>query len=338
MEISTSIDRGAVVDEVIDIDLDFSTDQLHDSEDNDYIAEKENSIIPQQCSVEYSARDVRDDNTTINGHSLQDMGASASGREDDLGDAELAGQGGNGDMEPISTSTDGLNRFAQPRGNYMQIQDQDNLISPTDQRYSRWPDYINTYERQISDVLPLSAATPAAEFHDGQNLRDISSPFRSTDDIEQELVQISVPSELDPGNESLEMSGSTWDVTPSEDASVAHIPPSLVGSSLVPRDESEPHQTDALEVLTYLHPVIVIYQDNEMSLFPPINQDHEHSQTYFLDNESYASESIGSLLSACRTVLAESIEEEEELQIMIHKMGLCISEVSSVTKTALRAC
>ena len=32
-----------------------------------------------------------------------------------------------------------------------------------------------------------------------------------------------------------------------------------------------------------LHPVIVVYEGNEMSLFPPIDQDAEQSQTYFLD-------------------------------------------------------
>lgn len=64
-----------------------------------------------------------------------------------------------------------------------------------------------------------------------------------------------------------------------------------------------------------------------MLLFPPVIQDHGHSQTYFLHDEAYAKDSIKNLLGACRTVLAESIEDEDELQITIEELGLCISEV-----------
>ncbi|KAF2815776.1 uncharacterized protein BDZ99DRAFT_122136 [Mytilinidion resinicola] len=74
-----------------------------------------------------------------------------------------------------------------------------------------------------------------------------------------------------------------------------------------------------------LHPVIVIYADNEpMSLFHPRVEDE--SQTYFLEDESIAHETIYELLQACRTVLGDTISDEDELEMDIAKLGLCIRE------------
>lgn len=80
----------------------------------------------------------------------------------------------------------------------------------------------------------------------------------------------------------------------------------------------------------YVHPVVVVYQDNEMSLFPPIDQDQEHSQTYLLHDETHAAGSINYLLGACRTVLGDSISEQDELEVQIEDLGLHLSEVNFV--------
>ena len=89
--------------------------------------------------------------------------------------------------------------------------------------------------------------------------------------------------------------------------------------------KSEPDRTNDPHSV---HPVIMIYQSNEMSLFPPVDQDTEESQTYFLDDESYATESLGTLFEHCRSVLADSINDTEELEIKIPELGLAITEVS----------
>ena len=80
--------------------------------------------------------------------------------------------------------------------------------------------------------------------------------------------------------------------------------------------------------LSGLHPIILMYQDNEMSLFPSTRKDTEQSQTYFLEHQSVAGESIGRLLQACRSVLANSIGEQDELELRIVELGLSIDEVS----------
>ena len=96
-------------------------------------------------------------------------------------------------------------------------------------------------------------------------------------------------------------------------------------------ESNEDDRQDAVPPTTQpLHPIVVVYQGNEMSLFPPVDQDTEQSQTYFLSNESYASESLTALFGRCRTVLADSIREDEELEIRIADLGLAINEVSIV--------
>ena len=83
----------------------------------------------------------------------------------------------------------------------------------------------------------------------------------------------------------------------------------------------------AMHQSTYLHPVIVVYQDSEMFLFPP-PQDNEESQTYFLQDESLANESMSELLQECRNLLGGSISENDELEIEIPLLNLRLGEVS----------
>ncbi len=78
----------------------------------------------------------------------------------------------------------------------------------------------------------------------------------------------------------------------------------------------------------HVHPVVVLYQDNEISLFPPIDSVDEHTNTYFLQNEQIAGDSIKALFGALRSILGESISEQEELMLDINDLDLHISEVS----------
>lgn len=77
----------------------------------------------------------------------------------------------------------------------------------------------------------------------------------------------------------------------------------------------------------HVHPVVVLYQDNEISLFPPLDSEDEHTNTYFLQNEQVAGDSIKALFGALRSILGESISEQEELVLDINDLDLHISEV-----------
>jgi hypothetical protein len=79
-----------------------------------------------------------------------------------------------------------------------------------------------------------------------------------------------------------------------------------------------------------LHPVVVVYQESEILLFPP--REEAQAQTYFLEDESLATRTIQSLLGACRLVLADSINDDEELELKITSLGLEICEVSFVNR------
>jgi len=92
--------------------------------------------------------------------------------------------------------------------------------------------------------------------------------------------------------------------------------------------DSAPEDSGSFHDRHPLHPVIVVYQESEILLFP--SHEEEQARTYFLEDESLASRTIQSLLGACRLVLADSINEDEELELKITSLGLEICEVSLV--------
>ena len=74
-----------------------------------------------------------------------------------------------------------------------------------------------------------------------------------------------------------------------------------------------------------IHPVTVLYQRSEISLFPPDEQGVE--QTYFLKDQSLVNQSIADILGACKLVLAESIGEQDELEMRFESLNLDFCEV-----------
>lgn len=76
--------------------------------------------------------------------------------------------------------------------------------------------------------------------------------------------------------------------------------------------------------VSYMHPIKVIYQDTEISLFPP--RDGDTSETYFLANEGLAHESIDGLLKECRTILGDHASSEDSLVLHVDSLGIELSE------------
>lgn len=85
--------------------------------------------------------------------------------------------------------------------------------------------------------------------------------------------------------------------------------------------EDQDHQNDE-----GLHPVKVLYQDSEISLFPPLEGDS--AETFFLHDEDVAYDSVGKLFSSLREVLLDNVAENEVLTIDIDSLGIQITEVS----------
>ena len=126
--------------------------------------------------------------------------------------------------------------------------------------------------------------------------------------------------------------------------------PKIVTSKSMSGTESSPGQDDEAPLLAVgqepqtlehsegpflrgsasVHPVTVIYQNNEISLFPLSEDEGEdRSSIYFLQDEQLASDDVRTLLDACRSVLGDSICEQDELMVEIETLGLHICEVGS---------
>ncbi|KAL9005572.1 MAG: hypothetical protein Q9188_001664 [Gyalolechia gomerana] len=79
---------------------------------------------------------------------------------------------------------------------------------------------------------------------------------------------------------------------------------------------------------SYVHPVVVLYEESEMFLFPPAAEEQDDDQTYFLTNEALAAEPIQTVLRECRNVLEGNISDQQELEVNVDALGLRICESS----------
>lgn len=75
-----------------------------------------------------------------------------------------------------------------------------------------------------------------------------------------------------------------------------------------------------------VHPVTLVYLEEEMSLFPPMLGDE--SSVYFLPDSTLADEPLDKLLAACREILAGTLDHHDELVLDIPSLGLHICEDS----------
>lgn len=93
-------------------------------------------------------------------------------------------------------------------------------------------------------------------------------------------------------------------------------------------DSHETEGQDTCEEDESLHPVKVLYQEAEISLFPPLEGDS--AETFFLHDEDIAYDNVGKLFSSLREVLLDNVAENEVLVIDIDSLGIQLTEVSNV--------
>ncbi|OKL64221.1 hypothetical protein UA08_01022 [Talaromyces atroroseus] len=98
-----------------------------------------------------------------------------------------------------------------------------------------------------------------------------------------------------------------------------------LSNTVDPHEEVENERDTVVKPrVPYIHPVKVIYQESEISMFPP--RDGDTSETYFLANEGLAHESIHSLLKECRTILGDHASPEDSLVFNVDSLGIELSE------------
>ncbi|KAI9791373.1 MAG: hypothetical protein M1816_003940 [Peltula sp. TS41687] len=82
----------------------------------------------------------------------------------------------------------------------------------------------------------------------------------------------------------------------------------------------------------HLHPITVLYQEMEMSLFPRrADKAARGKRTYFLKEESLADASTRELFQAMRLVLGGTVSEDDELELGVDLLDLYLTEGSSYT-------
>jgi hypothetical protein len=100
---------------------------------------------------------------------------------------------------------------------------------------------------------------------------------------------------------------------------------SAEGGSSMPGSEAEDERfADHRGHTTTLHTVKVNYQDTEICLFPP-NEDDD-SETFFLADVDLAYQTLDKLLGACHDIVAGTIGDDDELVLDIPSLGLHISQ------------
>lgn len=165
-------------------------------------------------------------------------------------------------------------------------------------------------------------AAPAGAQVDGQG---------QVEETDGETEHQGVKTEPHPDNQEASVTESA------ETPQVAETQPSSAPAVNQIADHSEPqeaehdaahhdqvHGTDENESL---HPVKVIYQDNEICLFPPLEGDS--AETFFLHDEDVAYESVSKLFSSLRDVLMDNVAYDEVLVIDIDSLGIQLTEDST---------
>ena len=314
MELSSEMNPPASAE---DIDIDLLTSDFPQEREDDFMAEDGRSVTDQELPDIEAPQAGNDDEMFDDEYLTGDLEENLSVHDEDLQDVEESIIGDGADTIISAIEANAVERSI--------------LRQEEDQATHTNMEAHETSEQYSKDILELtSQLDPANEQYEANADPQITDPQ-------------TMGSPRDPENGSSAHNSSTNTVI----SSYARKPENLAGiptthddqqepleSSLKPldntinQDESLASKSNSSRNSSYVHPVIVLYQDNEMSLFPPVSQDQEHSQTYLLQDETYAAGSINNLLGACRSVLGESISEQDELDIQVGELGLHITEVS----------
>lgn len=326
MEILADHEPEVLLDEDIDIKLDLVSNQSQDG-GNDSVVEDISSSTDQN-PIDASTSQIDSDNGMIqNTYSTHEPGVALSTQDDDLKDMECVALDHGVAIDFLHPDAQELDNVSESPRNNSQNRQEFHASSSEQERYSQ---QLGCHKNDMDN-------TSNRDFEIGARLQN---PLKSNFDVKiikalREEDDLTVIAHKGIGAQSLLDNevvapeiNSSWSVTAfNEDEANGYLSSSTMERRASFQEHNDDEYEDDLGDPVYSHPVVIVYRNDQMLLFPPVVQDHAHSQTYFLHDESYAKKNIKSLLGACRTVLAESIEDEDELEITIEELGLCISEV-----------
>ena len=330
MELVSDMDRRPATDEDNDIDLDLTGDQPED-DDDDYMIDDAHSDADQQLYHEDALQAGNDDEM------VDEDDAPAPQEDEDtmpINDEEL---------DDATFSTQEYHAKSVGEFYYSETLQDDPSFFGQDAPREEPAETVVTYGK---DIISMQEENPRQNIPQQEALTQTSTPeLESASDAVVHAETGTIGEVEDSADKVLiksnahDSSGITTipDVTgPRKEDSQADEDPGIyasVDSTGAPQNDDIPRLDDPLPVAQRLHPVVVIYLNNEISLFPPLEHNQESSQTFFVHDEKLAGQSISKLLEACRVVLDESIAEEAELEIRIEELGLYINEVSYPTSS-----
>jgi len=100
----------------------------------------------------------------------------------------------------------------------------------------------------------------------------------------------------------------------------------VITTSDTQHEEAQEPKDTHIDPTREVHPVTLVYLEEEMSLFPPLMGDD--SSVYFLSDSTLALQPLDKLLAACREILTGALEHDDELVLDIPGLGLHICEDS----------
>lgn len=319
MQLSPDMDRHLSADEDIDIDFDLEAEITHDDDDNN---------MDRQDGSDHIS-DIGNDDEMIDDKGMQDgYDDNASLIDEDLGDAESSVVDNTQDLM-AETRQDGGTEQEMPSGEILQV------VGAAETNTQGQDHYEEIREDLSDDALQVDLEQPRGD----QNVQNTKNPSKGPSQAEVEALAQETDTgahdfdDITKGHEEISLTklagGPTSTIEEQTLQTEEEIP-------RVPRDElaksqSEVQGSGQQAEYQYLHPVIVVYQGNEMSLFPPSDQGSEQSQTYFLHDETFARDSISTLLQQCRLVLADSINEHDKLELKIPDLGFNVDESTALT-------
>lgn len=316
MELTLDIDRRQIMEVDIDVDLDLTVEQDFERED-DYMGEDYNLGADQELfgrpvlqandddmlDGEYAAQDA-EEKLSLPDVQLEDATSLEPEEHTQVGSDLEVNIDLIGDLSPDQDL--GVSSVNHTQTEYASGISISNKIGKSDQ---------STRTSPVESQAPNSCETPESSY-------DLDDSLDGSNQVTSSEV-------LAPIQMTSQDLGSTWDgsILRAEEET-GFSSPNVEDGAAPPSNFLIPNE-NASTYLSHVLPVTLIYQDTEMSLFPPA----EGGQiTYFLSDEGLVNQVIKNLFDACRNVLAGSIEEEEKLEFSIDDLGLRISEVEYLIK------
>ena len=369
MEFTSDIDRGLEHGEDIDIDIDLTIED-QGAEEDEYMVEDSITAVPENEDDRGQSMHVTNDDVMVDdAYAEVSIADKSSVQDEDLEDAEYLepDEGENGAIpvasRPSSQSRSELLEYEdQIESNKSETYGYHaETINTSDQQYPVSIEQDDSYESRTAVTLEGSQSedeklddssqdensgaiqSAGHQRHEGNdNLLPESSTMSLHGEQKRERQEVLSLTSEDQLGEAEQFDSSVIEeatkVVPTPPVHTENENPDEEIDDLSPAIESRSedsitsavHEDHNIEGSDYVHPIVVLYQNSEISLFPPVDQAEEHTSTYFLQDEQLANESFTKLLEACRSVLGESISAQEELILDIGALDLHISEVSEL--------